>query len=111
MALLVLTLVDGVLTLRLVDSHHGEANPLMAHLMRRGAAWFLIGKYVLTAAMVPWLVIWKNHRMFGTRVRVKHLIPMLVGLYVLLTGLQVWAIADPHGPRRAAAWLAAARVV
>ena len=68
MALLILTLVDGALTLQLVDSHHDEANPLMAMLLERGAGWFLLGKYALTAACVPWLVLWKNHRLFGTQV-------------------------------------------
>jgi hypothetical protein len=100
MALLVLTLVDGALTLHLVDSHHDEANPVMAILLRRGAGWFLLGKYALTAACVPWLVLWKNHGLFRTRFKVKYLLPVFVGLYLALTGVQAWALADPGAPRR-----------
>jgi hypothetical protein len=100
MALLVLTLVDGGLTLLLIDSHRDEANPVMARLLERGAEWFLIGKYALTAACLPWLIVWKDHRMFGSRVRVRHLVPVLVGLYVMLTGMQVWTLVDPYGPSR-----------
>jgi hypothetical protein len=102
MALLVLTLVDGGLTLLLIDSHRDEANPLMARLLQRGAMWFIVGKYALTAAAVPWLVLWKDHRLFRSPVRVKHLLPVFVGLYLALTGCQAWALADPQGPSRLA---------
>jgi hypothetical protein len=105
MALLVLTLLDGALTLLLIDSHHDEFNPVMARLLERGAVWFLAGKYALTAVCVPWLIIWKNHRLFGSPLKVKHLLPVLVGLYLVLTGCQLWTILDPQAPRRAATLL------
>jgi hypothetical protein len=110
LALLILTLVDGGLTLLLIDTHHDEANPVMARLLERGALWFLVGKYTLTALGIPWLIIWKNHRLFGTCVRVKHLIPTLVGLYLVLTACQVWALVDPSAPARVAVVLSQARL-
>jgi hypothetical protein len=109
MALLVLTLADGALTLLLIDSHHDEANPLMARLLARGAAWFLVGKYALTAACLPWLILWKDHRLFDTPFRVKYLLPIFIGLYLVLTGCQVWALADPHAPQRVVTALATLR--
>src|SRR5262249_42895918 len=48
--LLGLTLVDGVLTLELIELNSEEANPIMAHLLTRGRVTFLVVKYVMTAA-------------------------------------------------------------
>jgi hypothetical protein len=108
LALLMLTLLDGLLTLVLIDSHRDEANPVMARLIaHHGAFGFVLGKYALTAACVPPLVIWKSRRLFGTPLRVKHLVPVFVGLYLLLTTCQFWVITSPHGPQRVVAGLAA----
>ncbi len=99
-SLLLLTIADGLLTLLLIDSHREEYNPVMAYLIKMDGFWFILGKYALTAACVPALVIWKNHRLFGTPFKVKYLIPLFVALYTALTTAQVWAVACPHGPKR-----------
>lgn len=83
-ALLVLTILDGAITLILVNAHCEEANPLMAPLVERGAWPFLVVKYALTACGLPVLLVFKNHRMFGSRFRVGHVLPILVGLYLAL---------------------------
>ena len=83
-SLLCLTIADGILTLELLEIHCVEANPVMACLLDRGHLWFVIGKYVLTAAGLPLLVVCKNFRMFGTRFRVGFLIPTFVALYLVL---------------------------
>jgi len=99
-ALLLLTIADGLLTLMLIDSHREEFNPVMAYLLKLDGFWFVLGKYALTAACVPALVVWKNHRLFGTPFKVKYLIPLFVLLYAALTTAQVWAIGCPLGPKR-----------
>jgi hypothetical protein len=92
-ALLLLTILDGALTLLLIESHEDEANPLMAYLIQRGELWFVLGKYVLTAAGLPLLVVLKNYPMFGTRFRVGHLVPTFVALYLMLTVVQLSLIS------------------
>jgi hypothetical protein len=94
-ALLLLTLLDGVLTLVLLGHRHEESNPVMAYLIDRGALWFLCGKYALTAAGLPVLLSLKDYRMFGTRFRVGALLPIFVGLYLLLAAGQV-ALLTAH---------------
>ena len=89
--LLGLTIVDGVLTIELLDWSSEEVNPLMAHLLGRGPHAFLAGKYILTAAGLPFLVVFKNYRLFGTRFRVGYLFPAFIGLYVVLLGYQ-WSM-------------------
>jgi len=86
--LLALTILDGILTIELIDTNSEEVNPFMAHLLVRGHHSFLLGKYVLTAAGLPLIVVYKNYRMFGTRFRVGFLIPVFVALYLVLVTYQ-----------------------
>jgi hypothetical protein len=87
--LLGLTIVDGVLTIELLDVNSEEFNPLMNHLLTRGHTAFLLGKYILTAAGLPFLLVYKNYRMFGTRFRVGFLFPIFLSLYLALVAYQV----------------------
>lgn len=88
-ALLGLTVVDGVLTIELLDVNSEEFNPLMHHLLTRGHTAFLLGKYILTAAGLPFLLVYQNYRMFGTRFRVGFLFPVFLTLYLTLVVYQV----------------------
>ncbi len=86
--LLSLTILDGVLTIELLEFNSEEANPLMWHLLKRGPLAFLLGKYVLTAMGLPFLVVYKNYPMFGSRFRVGFLIPAFISLYLALVSYQ-----------------------
>ena len=91
--LLGLTITDGVLTIELLDRNSEEFNPIMAQLLGRSHHAFLAGKYILTAAGLPFLVVFKNYRMFGTRFRIGYLFPAFVGLYLLLLSYQ-WIMLE-----------------
>jgi hypothetical protein len=86
--LLGLTIADGVLTIELIDTNSEEINPVMAHLLLKGHNAFLLGKYILTAAGLPFLVAYKNHPMFGTRFRAGFVLPIFVGMYIVLVFYQ-----------------------
>jgi Domain of unknown function (DUF5658) len=86
--LLALTIADGVLTIELLDTNSEEMNPIMARLILQGHQTFLVGKYVLTAAGLPFIVVYKNYRMFGTRFRIGYVLPIFVGLYIALISYQ-----------------------
>ncbi len=90
-ALLGLTLVDGLLTIELLEINSEEGNPFMDYLLTYGPMAFLLGKYVMTAAGIPFLVVYKNHPMFGSRFRVGYLFPMFLGLYLVLLCYQ-WVL-------------------
>ncbi len=83
-ALLGLTILDGVLTLELIDLNSEEINPVMAHLLHHGEFAFLMGKYILTATGIPFLVVYQHYRLFRTRFRVGWLLPVFLGLYLIL---------------------------
>ena len=89
LGVLVLCLMDGLLTIELLDLNGEEINPVMRLLLRRGDLCFLMGKYVLTAAGLPFLVVYKNWPLFGTRFRVGFLLPVFFALYLGLLTYQV----------------------
>jgi hypothetical protein len=89
LAVLVLSLADGMLTLVLLGLNSEEVNPLMRLLLERGEWQFLLGKYLLTAAGLPLLVAYENWPLFGTRFRVGFLLPIIAGLYLVLLAYQV----------------------
>jgi hypothetical protein len=83
-ALLGLTIADGVLTIELIGLNSEEANPVMAHLLRHGDSAFLLGKYVMTAAGLPFLVVYQHYPLCRSRFRVGCLLPVFVALYLVL---------------------------
>jgi hypothetical protein len=88
-AVLGLTLVDGVLTIELLDTNSEECNPLMGHLLTRGQTVFFVAKYLLTATGLTFFLVYKNYRMFGTRFRVGFMSPIVLALYLALVAYQV----------------------
>lgn len=86
---LLFTLADGVLTLLLLDHSCEEVNPFMAYLVERGPLWFLGGKYLLTAIGLATFMVLKYYRLFGTRLRLGHCIPILAVMYVVLLVYQL----------------------
>jgi hypothetical protein len=88
-ALLGSTLIDGLLTLELIEMGSDESNPVMRFFLGIGPGAFLIAKYVLTASAIPVLMIFKNHRLFRTRFCVGYLIPLFLSLYFILIAYQI----------------------
>ena len=99
--LLVLTLIDGAITVVLLDHGYDEANPVMRALLDGGVGPFFSGKYVLTAAFLPVALVLHRYRLFGTRFRVGQLVPVVVGLYVVLIVYQcaLSGATRARGPR------------
>ena len=93
--LLVLTVVDGAVTLMLLGAGCEEVNPAMDYLLRRGPLYFLMGKYLLTTAGLPFLLIFRHFTLFRTRFRVGYLLPVFVALYLVLLGYQVALMNAP----------------
>jgi Domain of unknown function (DUF5658) len=102
-SLLVLTVVDGAITLLLLGAGCEEINPAMDYLLSRGPTHFLLGKYLLTCAGLPFLLIFRHFTLFRTRFRVGYLLPVFVGLYLVLLGYQIALLNDPdERPRESA---------
>jgi len=90
------SLVAAIFTWPLLGAGAEEVNPMMDIAIHHGAAAFLAVKYALTVVGLPLLLIFKNHFLFGTRVRVGHLIPAVAALYIFLIGYQI-VLMRAHG--------------
>ena len=90
LVLLFSTVADGVMTVLLLDADCAELNPLMGYLLKQGLGPFFLGKYALTVAGLPFLLVFKNHYLFRTRFRVGYLIPVFVLLYACLLAYQLY---------------------
>jgi hypothetical protein len=101
-AILCLCLVDGILTIELLDARCVEINPFMGYLLDMGHREFLVGKYVLTALGLPLLVLYKNWKLFGTRFRAGYLLPIVLVLYVMLIIYQIQLFQHVESERRLA---------
>ena len=91
------SLIDAWLTLHVLSAGGVEVNPVMHRLLDHSIEAFLVGKYLLTVLGLPVLLIFKNHYLFGTRIRVGFLIPLAVALYALVIGYQIALIDDTIG--------------
>ncbi len=97
--LAVLVLLDGMLTLYLIERGAFEANPVMAFVLSLGVPVFLGVKYGATVVALGVLLIHKNFKVVHPRLRVKWIIVGLIGVYGLLVAYEMIAVIA------AAAWL------
>jgi hypothetical protein len=82
-AVLVLSLADGLVTVRLVSAGTQEINPLLAGLVHNSPAAFALVKWLLTACGVIALVVAAHARVFG-RFRGATVLFAVLGGYALL---------------------------
>lgn len=88
--LLTFSAIDGLFTLELIEAGCHEVNPVLRYFFAKGPGYFLIGKYVLTAAGLPVLVLFCTHRRIG------YLIPLFVSLYAVLIAYQLLLLRELH---------------
>jgi hypothetical protein len=81
LALLFLVVLDGVLTLCLIDAGADEANPLMAFFLSFGVPTFMLAKFTLTIPGLLILLLHKNFSIVHPRLRVKWAVVMCLSAY------------------------------
>ena len=84
MGILVLCIADGFLTDVLISNGAREANPIMQYLMDLGMVPFLLGKYLITACSVCFLLLLRNRHRFRMSIVVTDLLPLVQLFYTLL---------------------------
>lgn len=81
--LLILSVIDGLLTVRLVNAGVQEINPLLAALVHNNVAAFALVKWFMTACGVTALVVAAHARVFG-RIRGATVLYACCAFYALL---------------------------
>ena len=90
--ILMLSVVDALLTLWLVDKGATEINPLMAYYLTHGPEVFMAVKYMLTAAAIFIAVVF--HYAFVTvfRFSLKRVLSVLASCFALVVGWEIFLI-------------------
>lgn len=91
MLIMLLSVGDAFLTLRLIELGATEANPLMALLLEDGTTGFAFLKVALTAAGVIVLTIMARLRAFG-RIPVGLVLYLILGVYGTLIAYECWLL-------------------
>jgi len=87
--ILIMSIIDGYLTLSLVEQGAMEANPIMRFYLQLNTPLFLSVKYAVSYMSVFLLLIHKNFYIFKTSLSVKQVILGILGIYA---GLIVWEV-------------------
>jgi hypothetical protein len=88
--IVILSLIDGFLTLHLADYGAKETNPVMAIFLKYGIYQFLFAKLSLTFFGLICLLILNNFYLKSLRIYVKNLFPIFAGLYSVVIIWQIY---------------------
>ena len=88
-AVILLSVMDAMLTLYLIRNGAAEINPMMEHFLKYGPLPFFAAKYLLTTASMVLLLIHKNVRFFGTKIRAKFL---FIVFFVVFASVVLWEL-------------------
>lgn len=82
--LIILSIVDGLMTLHLLDNEVLELNPIMSFFLDLGPWSFLTVKFLLTCFGGTCLLVVSNSYAFGGRIHVRDVFPAMVSLYLMV---------------------------
>ena len=82
--LVILSIIDGFMTLHLLDQGAHEINPLMSFCLDLGPWFFLASKFLLTCFGVMCLLVVSNSQVFGDRIQVRDVFPAMLFLYLVV---------------------------
>ena len=81
--LLTLSVIDGFMTLHLLDHGADEINPIMSFCLELGPWFFLVSKFLLTCFGAMCLLVVSSSYVFGNRFQVRDIFPAMLFLYLM----------------------------
>lgn len=90
--ILMLSILDALLTLIVIDRGATELNPVMAHFLEYGALPFVIAKYILTSIGVLILLIFKNVFLSRLKIYTHSLFPCLIFVFIAVIAWELFLI-------------------
>lgn len=89
LAVLLLSCMDALFTLNLLNAGAAEANAVMASMLDIGIDSFVVGKIILTSLSLVMLVVAARHKFVGP-FNVEHLLQSIFVGYLLLIGYEIY---------------------
>ena len=88
-AILILSILDAVLTLVVIQRGARELNPVMAYFLEHGTLIFIVAKYALTSIGVLILLIFKNVFLTKLKIYTHSLFPCVIFVFITVI---VWEL-------------------
>jgi hypothetical protein len=91
-AILILSILDAVLTLVVIQRGARELNPVMAYFLEHGTLTFIVAKYVLTSIGVLILLIFKNVFLTKIKIYTHSLFPCVIFVFMTVIAWELFLI-------------------
>jgi hypothetical protein len=92
LTIVLLSITDGLLTLRLLNHGASEANPVMAYFLKFGPFAFVAVKYSLTSFGVLVLLIFRNILIQKIGIRTDSLYYIVIGVFAVVVAFEIYLI-------------------
>ena len=89
LTILMLSVVDGFLTLHLLNMGAEEINPVMRYFLQLGAMPFFLAKYSMSAIALTCLLIHKNYYLLHTHIKTEAVFTAVSFLYGVLVAYEL----------------------
>jgi len=90
--ILILSILDAVLTLVVIQRGATELNPVMAYFLEHGTPTFIVAKYVLTSIGVLILLIFKNVFLTKIKIYTHSLFPCIILVFMAVIAWELFLI-------------------
>ncbi len=90
--ILILSILDAVLTLVVIQRGATELNPVMAYFLEHGTPTFIVAKYVLTSIGVLILLIFKNVFLTKIKIYTHSLFPCVILVFLTVIAWELFLI-------------------
>ena len=90
--ILVLSILDAVLTLIVIQRGATELNPVMAYFLEFGIPTFIVAKYLLTSIGVFILLIFKNVFLTKIKIYTHSLFPCVIFVFMVVIAWELFLI-------------------
>ena len=97
LAIVLLSVTDGLLTLFLINHGAYETNPVMAYCLKFGPFAFIVVKYALTSMGVLILLIFRNIVLRKIKVGVHSIFYCVIGVFMAAVAWQFYLISKAIG--------------
>ena len=90
--ILILSILDAVLTLIVIQRGAKELNPVMAYFLEHGTSTFIVAKYILTSVGVLILLIFKNVFLTRLKIYTHALFPCVIFVFITVIAWELFLI-------------------
>ena len=93
-AILMLSILDALFTVILIENGSSELNPVMAYFLQHGLLSFIVAKYFLTSIGVVILLIFKNVFLTRAKIYAHSLFSVVIIVFLAVIAWEIFLLAS-----------------